>query len=242
MLTIGGQKKRTERIALEAARKAGVPIPHGEVPGEKPDFRFQTHSGALGLEVSELLRPASSNDGIMPVEAENFHKDVMEAAKRRVQRSSQATTRVVAYFSKARGKKQDKDRLIKALAECVLANRERANPAVIVGRSQRPEGFDHVLITAEEGDWWCGEGGGITLSEIRREVGFRVAAKNKLVSNYRKNLPEGAQIWLLLFTQMSVSRSMPIPYGIEEWIFQFNFDRVFWFAFLENDFVEIRRA
>jgi hypothetical protein len=242
MLTIEGEKKRTERIALEAARKAGVPIPYGEVSGEEPDFRFHTATDTLGIEVSELLRPASSNDGIMPVEAENFHKNVMEEAKRRFQESSKAPTRVSVYFSKARGKKQDKDLLIKALAECVSANRDRANPVVIVGRSQRPEGFDHVLITAEEGDWWCSEGGGITLSEIRREIGFRVAAKNKLVSDYRKNLPERAQIWLLLFTQMSVSRSMPIPYGIEEWVFPFNFDRVFWFAFLENEFVEIRRA
>src|ERR1700693_1380167 len=129
MLTIAEEKKRTERIALEAARKARVPIPYGEVSGEEPDFRFHTATDTLGIEVSELLRPASSNDGIMPVEAENFHKDVMEAAKRRFQESNKAPTRVSVYFSRARGKKQDKELLIKSLAECVLANRDRANPA-----------------------------------------------------------------------------------------------------------------
>jgi hypothetical protein len=38
-----------------------------------------------------------------------------------------------------------------------------------------------------------------------------------------------------------VSRSIPIPYGIENWRFEFGFDRVFWFACLENRFVEIKR-
>ena len=219
-----------------------MPIPFGEVSSEEPDFRFQTPTDALGIEVSELLRPASSNDGIVPVAAENFHTDVMVAAKQRFQKSSKAPTRVSVDFSNARGKKQDKDLLIKALAECVLANRDRASTAVIIGGSELPEGFDHVLITPEQGDWWCSEGGRITLSEIQTEIGSRVAAKNELVSRYRENLPERAQIWLLLFTQMSVSRSMPIPHGIEEWAFPFNFDRVFWFAFLENEFAEIRRA
>ena len=183
------------------------------------------------LRFPQLLRPASSDDGIMPVEAENFHKEVMEAAKRMVQESSRATTRVVAYFSKAMGR-QDKNLLSRSLADCVLANRDQASPAIIVDENQLPAGFDHVLITSENSDWWCGEGGGITLREIQTEIGFRIAKKNKLVPTYRKNLPDRAHIWLLLFTQMSVPRGIPIPYGIEEWSFPFDFDRVFWFAFL----------
>ena len=52
-------KKETERRVLIAARKAGLPIPDGEVAGEEPDFRFQTSASALGIEVSEVMRPAS---------------------------------------------------------------------------------------------------------------------------------------------------------------------------------------
>ncbi len=45
---------------LSAARKAGVPIPVGEVVGEKPDFWFTTDFGPLGIELSEVLRPAAA--------------------------------------------------------------------------------------------------------------------------------------------------------------------------------------
>jgi hypothetical protein len=63
------EKKAIENRALAAARRAGIPIPLVECPGEEPDFTF--NSGALGVEVSELLRPASSNDGTMPVAEES---------------------------------------------------------------------------------------------------------------------------------------------------------------------------
>lgn len=50
-------KKIIETRALAAARRAGVPIPAGEIAGEQPDFRFSTDAGTLGVEVTELLRP-----------------------------------------------------------------------------------------------------------------------------------------------------------------------------------------
>ena len=62
-----GEQKRIESWYLAAARNAGVPIPSGELAGEEPDFRFQTMRGALGIELTEVLRPASSNHGIIPV-------------------------------------------------------------------------------------------------------------------------------------------------------------------------------
>jgi len=57
-------KKEMEQCALDAARKAGAPIPTGELEGEEPDFRFQTPP--LGIDVSELVRPACTNYGILP--------------------------------------------------------------------------------------------------------------------------------------------------------------------------------
>jgi hypothetical protein len=44
-----------------------------------------------------------------------------------------------------------------------------------------------------------------------------------------------------LFSRVTVARSVPIPAGIEEWKFPFDFDRVFWFACLENRVVEFQR-
>jgi hypothetical protein len=236
------EKKQTEQLVLASAREAGAPIPTGETAGEEPDFRFLTPNGALGIEVSEVLRPASTNDGISPVEAEAFHQAIMLKAQERYQAMNAAPTRVSVYLSPARGKRQDKRQMIDALVDAVTRNRNRANPAVVLKGSELPEGFDHILITAESGEWWSGEGGGITLSEICAEIADKIAAKNKLVSRYRANLPTGGQVWLLLYSRVAVSRSVTIPFGIEEWRFPFEFDRVFWFASLENKVVDIRRA
>ncbi|MGD0522741.1 MAG: hypothetical protein ABSA48_15900, partial [Terracidiphilus sp.] len=69
-----------------------------------------------------------------------------------------------------------------------------------------------------------------------------ISEKDKLVRTYRKNLPDGAQMWLLLHTGVTVARSMPIPHDIETWDIPFTFDRVFWFTSLERQFAEIRRG
>lgn len=236
------EKKQTEQRVLAAAREAGAPIPTGESAGEEPDFRFVTPNGALGIEVSEVLRPASTNDGISPVEAESFHEAILLKAQEKYRATKAAQTRVSVYFSPARGKRQDKRQLIDDLVDAVTQNRQRANSVVVLKGHELPEGFDHILITAESGEWWSGECGGISLSEIRTEIAHKIAAKNKLVSRYRANLPMGAQVWLLLYSRVNVSRSVPIPHGIEEWRFPFEFDRVFWFASLENKVVDILRA
>jgi hypothetical protein len=236
------EKKQTEQRVLAAAREAGAPIPTGESAGEEPDFRFVTPNGALGIEVAEVLRPASTNDGISPVEAESFHETILLKAREKYQATNPPPTRVSVYFSPARGRRQDRRWLIDALVHAVTRNRARANPVVVLKNNELPEGFDHILITPESGEWWSGECGGITLSEIRAEIADKIAAKNKLVPRYRANLPTGAQVWLLLYSRVTVSRSVPIPHGIEEWKFPFEFDRVFWFASLENGVVEIQRA
>jgi hypothetical protein len=160
-MTKNEEKKEIERRVLDAARKAGAPIPYSELAGEGPDFKFHTSSGVLGIEISEVLRPASSNDGILPAEAEAFHQSIMFAAQETYQKTDAAPAQVSVYFSRARGKKQDKRQLIKSLVECVAANRDRANPAVVLEGNELPEGFDHILITADEpGEWSCGECGG----------------------------------------------------------------------------------
>lgn len=236
------EKKQTEQRVLAAAREAGAPIPTGESAGEEPDFRFLTPNGALGIEVSEVLRPASTNEGISPVAAEAFHQAILLKAQEQYQIRNAAPTRVSVYFSPARGQRQDKRQMIDALVDAVTRNRQRANPVIVLKGNELPEGFDHILITAESGEWWSGECGGITLSEIRTEIADKIAAKNALVSRYRANLPTGAQVWLLLYSRVTVSRSVPMPLGIEEWRFPFGFDRVFWFPSLENRVVEILRA
>jgi hypothetical protein len=165
----------------------------------------------------------------------------MRKAEELFRKTSNLSTHVNVYFSNPRGQRQNKQQLVNELLEAVRQNRHRANPAVVLKGDELPEGFDHILITDEPRKWWCGEAGGIHLAEINPEIVAKIAAKNPLVPRYRVNLPSGAGLWLLLFSRVTVARSLPIPAGIEEWKFPFDFDRVFWFACLENRVAEFQR-
>src|SRR5512147_1677317 len=110
------QKKAIEAWALAAARKAGAPIPTGEIPGDKPDFRFKTGTGGLGIEVTELLRSAPSKGGFPPVAEETFHQEVIKMAEKEYYRMADATpVRVVLYFADAKGKKRSKSDMARSL-------------------------------------------------------------------------------------------------------------------------------
>jgi hypothetical protein len=238
---MNAEKKRVEAYMLASARKAGVPIPNDEIPNEEPDFRFNVIP-PLGIELSEVLRPASSNHGILPLEQESFHKEIIAKAQQDYDAAGGKRVHVSVYFTNTRGGKRDKRELTFALTEFVKANVERANPFVSLYRPETPDGFDSIVISAESRDWWCGEGGGYSLNDIRPQLAARISTKDKLVPTYRANLPAGAHVWLLLHTGVTVARSMMIPHGIEEWRFPFLFDRVFWYADLERKFAEIQRA
>jgi hypothetical protein len=149
---------------------------------------------------------------------------------------------VSVYFTNTRGGKRNKGELALSLTEFVKANVDRTNPFVSFYRPEAPDGFDSIFIRAESRDWWCGEGGGYSLDDIRPQLTARISSKDKLVPTYRANLPAGARVWLLLYSGVTVARSMMIPHGIEEWKFSFRFDRVFWFTALEGQFAEIQRA
>lgn len=239
---MNAEKKRVEVYMLAAARTAGVPIPNGETPSEEPDFRFN-ESPALGIELSEALRPASSNHGILPVEQESFHKTIITQAQQDYYAWTGATpVHVNVYFTNTRGGKRNKRELAVALTEFVKANVERANPFVSLYRPETPDGFDSIVISAESRDWWCGEAGSYSLDDIQPQLAARIATKDKLIPTYRANLPADARVWLLLYTGVTTARSMMIPHGIEGWRFPFQFDRVFWYTALERQFAEIQRA
>lgn len=106
--------------------------------------------------------------------------------------------------------------------------------------NELPEGFDHILTTAESGEWWAGECGGIRLSEIPIELAAKIAAKNKLLPTSCESAHTRTGVAAAL-QRVTVSRNVPIPCGIEERKFSFVFDRVFWFACLENS-AEVQRA
>jgi hypothetical protein len=237
------EQKRVESWFLMAARDAGVPIPPGEFPDEEPDFRFQTENCTLGVELTEVLRPESSNHGILPVEEEKFHREIIQAAQRDYYRIPNAKpVHASVYFANASGKRRNKQEMACALSKFVQSIVHRANP--VASSRDVPGGFSSVTViaTSNPEDWWSGEVGGVSLAEIRPQVEARIAEKDKLIDKYRSNLPEGAELWLLLYSGTTVSRSMPIPPGVEDWRVRFQFDRVFWFSALDHSFIEIQKT
>jgi hypothetical protein len=235
------ERKIIETRALSAARSVGVPIPMGEIPGEEPDFRFDARM--LGVEVRELLRPANGNGGIMPVAEESYHQEILQIAHTEYYADPNAKpAKIILYFANADGRKRDKHEMARKLVEFVRANVHWARPIANFGALRLPEGFGSMSIAAESGNWWTGEGGNVTLTHIRDALSSAISSKNKLVPAYRKNLAPRARVWLLLYTTVSISRGMPIPHGIEDWQFSSDFDRIFWFACLENRFVDIQKG
>jgi hypothetical protein len=236
-------KKEIEQIVLDTARDVGVPIPEGGVIGEEPDFRFHTDAGDLGIDVSELLRPACTNHGILPLEQENFHQKILDAAREECEKRGLPSLRVQVYFTNPRGKKQDWKTLTQSLVNIVVTKYEKAQPAWSQSGRALPDDFQHVLIVRDDDPWWWSPtAGGISLSQIPIHLTSCIAAKEAKLPAYRQNLPNGAEVWLLLHSGVTVARSVEMPHGINEWRFPFEFDRVFWFSFLESEFVEIQRA
>jgi hypothetical protein len=235
------EKKAIETRVLIAARKAGVPVPFGETPGEEPDFRFNRLG--LGIEISELLKPASSNFGIVPAEAESYHQKVVQLAQRQYYAAAGAITVTINLcFANARGKRRDKQDMARTLTEFIKANLPGPNDTLSFDDLEVPEGFGSMSIWRESRDWSCGEGGSYAVSDIRDALTSSITAKNELVPTYRKNLAPDAQVWLLLYSTFAVARGMEIPYGIEQWRFNFDFDRVFWFTTLGDKFIEIQKG
>jgi len=101
------EKKVIETRALIGARNAGVPIPLGETASEEPDFILNDDN--LGIEVSELLLPASSNCGIVPAAEAAFNLQVLKLAQEQYYCSPDATpVKVSLYFPGSRGIKRNK--------------------------------------------------------------------------------------------------------------------------------------
>lgn len=232
------RRRKWKLGVLAAARTAGLPIPCGEVADEEPDFRFGTDADSLGIELTELLRPPSSNNGISPVAEESYHREVMSLAEAEY---SGPPVHVSVYFEDSRGVKRDKNIMARSLSHFVQSKVADANPYTVF-MDGTPAGFSSIKIELGYREWWSGEAGGYTIADIRQQLTSRISEKNKLLPRYRANLPLGAPVWLLLYSLPSVARGMEFPYDIENWSFSFDFDRVFWFVSYLNDFVQLRNS
>jgi hypothetical protein len=231
------RKKQLERWFLGTAREMSTLFPDGEIEdSEEPDFIIHTATGPLGVEVTELLRVGEGP--FSPVEEAKFHTEVVEIARADYYRTPSAVpVRVHIYFWNIEGGKRDKRDMARALVEFVESHQ--------AGTYSRydgvPTGFNHISIYSTGEDWTHGESGVTGVSEIFEQLASSISANNKLFPRYRARLPH-PPIWLLIYSGCSVPRGLPIPHGLNERTYQFDFDRVLFFAQLSNDVVEIRRS
>jgi hypothetical protein len=233
---MAAMKKEIEERALAAACRAGLIVPRGEVIScEEPDFRIESETEVLGIELTELLPPPKNESFSSPAAEESFHKDVVNIAELMYYRMPGALPlRVTAYFWNIKRGKNKKREMAEALVGFVKSHRAQAAPVVTFEkRNDLPDGFSVISIDSNPGCWWSGESVENTLYGIRQQLASRMAAKNKRVSRYRETLPN-LPIWLLLYSGAEVSRSIEMPHGIGEWSFPFDFDRVFFFSSLSN--------
>jgi hypothetical protein len=218
-------------------------MPSGEViPSEEPDFRIETETGTVGIELTEVLPPPRNESFSSPVAEEDLHKSVVEIAELDYGTAGGLAVKVRTYFWNIERVKNRKWEMAHALAGFVKSHRGEANTvATFTRRDKLPEGFGVISIDSNPGPWWSGEGVENTFEGIYQQLAARIAAKNKLLPTYRANLPN-SPIWILLYSCAGVSRGVHMPYGISEWSFPFDFDRVFFFASLSGSVEEIRRA
>jgi hypothetical protein len=219
------EKKRFERCLVEQARRRTTLFPAGELSeSESPDWLIGDAS--LGIEVSDVLPPKGNNQ-FSGAQLSSFQRDVVEIARRQYCTKCHVDADVLVYFHNERNRKRDPEAIAKALAEFVHRNLPLDSDCVTLQEhkvEQWVDGLSLIRISRTGGRW---QAGGATQIAVLRQVDLasRIAAKDRLLQQYRARLP-GWKIWLLLTTEIRVLRSVAIPHDISEWRFPFNFDRV----------------
>jgi len=93
------------------------PIPSGELAARNL-ISDSDNERRIRIELTEVLRPASSNHGIIPVEEESFHRAIIETAQKDYYTVPNTNPiHVSAYFTNAKGKRRSKHELARALSK-----------------------------------------------------------------------------------------------------------------------------
>jgi hypothetical protein len=240
-------KEKIEDRILEFARSAGAQIPVGERRGKPPAPDFWFDDSGVAIELTELLCPAGTDLSTrtstpLPVEREKFHEEVVRLAQQfYYEGSGVATARAHVVFTNVRRKRQDKNALARLLCDYVKTYGNWIGSGRILDRPKYPEGFTSISVWHDVGDWWSDECVSFAINDIPMQLADRIGEKNKNLPTYKQHLPLGAQVWLLIYTNVGVTRHVPVPYGIEQWRVAFDFDKVLWLSIGENRVIEIRR-
>ena len=234
-------KKERELRAFDAACGAGLPIVAERIDadGEKPDLRVTTKEGLVGIELSEVM-PLPRNPSFNSSLAEAIHhEDSVSLAERMYYAAPDAVpVKVTTYPWDINRRENNQAKMAQRLSRFVRERCREAKPVKSFNRLNAPEGFGVVSICSAPGPWFGGKSCNITFDGIYHQLSRRIEEKNKLLPQYRANLPN-APIWLLLYSSWEVSRGVPMPHGIRDLLVSSGFDRIFFIA--QSSLEEIRR-
>src|SRR5262245_11589957 len=213
--------KAQERALLETARKLYPWFPPGEIfEHETPDFLLVDGPDRVGIEVTQLFQPAKHGAQYPPHQVARFHQRVMEIAEGRAEALSPLD--VLVYFSY---RHHMKDAAVSAQA---LIDFVQTHPC---GTYQMldgiPHGFSVVRIAEPLANhiprWRCFDSGE-TLAVTQEMLTAVIREKNKRVRAYRANVD---RVWLLVASSFwQFASNFYVPRDVENWQFDFEFDRV----------------
>jgi hypothetical protein len=233
------EQKAREGWLIEQARRASAVFPPGKLkPWERPDWLIS--SASLGIEVTEL--PAPTVASFSGPQLRDFYWRVVRAAERRYRELLGPPADVQVSFKNEWHSRRDPVSVAEAVACFVRSNYPLDGRVVILDPSNTetwPDDLLSVRIIPQVGDWTVSAGNEIPLLSYHHLAG-RIAEKNGRVKEYRRRLPPGWRLWLLVATMFDVLSTVSVPHEVIHWQFDFGFDKVWLYDWMQG-VIELQR-
>jgi hypothetical protein len=217
------EKKRTESVYLEEARRASSIFPTGDLlPYERPDFLLRCDERTIGIEVTELCREGPRAEG------GKLAKVAEKAKERYNQLAANDPAEVSAAFA-PNIENLGLNVLVSGLVDFVLANREDMG-CFNWNDCELPEGYSYIGIheaREPKGQWRTFKAFDTTLAP-KELIGSRIAEKLLKLPEYRKAAREN---WLLIVNDRFLGAGEVYARAdhVAQWKFAFDFDKVLLF-------------
>lgn len=240
LMATAAEKKRAERYYVEhVQRHYPGHLPTSEPKeSEEPDFLFDTPSGLVGVEVTQLFHAAEP--GMFPeLQVAQFHRDiVVRAGEIYAARKLGPPVDVTTYYWR--------DVALTDLNQCAeaLAQFVATSPYGTTSRSMTSPKALSVMAKHEARDasspkWQC-FGNSHTPLLTQEFLSAVIAKKNALVAKYRRKAPTS---WLLLVSSLgSLESTFAAPRDLPDWLFAFDFDRVLLLVQDAGEVYELKRV
>jgi hypothetical protein len=244
------RRKENECQILDRARALCPLFPTGNITfSERPDFRIETDTGSVGIEVTQLFR--------LRKEIEAYHRGIVSLAEKKFYELPGALPIFVnaAFLTDEQCKRENpqgwlrlidrktgpkKYKMADSLKDFVGRHVQEGRFGTFTDRETGgqphadtlPTSFEVIHVNnAEIPAWCCGESANMLLDgmQLCGELSARITEKNEKLRDYRMNTV-GMPIWLLIYNGLSLSESFWVPPSISDWTFASDFDKVLLFS------------